>query len=198
MKSRFYASAGNPVKEILLKLNLPDHRSILTDSKEYIKMDMEVFDETPVKDVVSWNTILSVFLGMVWLKRGLGGYEQETTVVNALMSVYFGSWCFGEGRRVFVESGDRSVVTWTTMISGLAQNQFCEESLEVFVEMRKGLVSPNTLTYLSLLMACYGLKAVMKGCQIHGLVLKLSMNLDLHIESAFTDMYCKCGGMREA
>ncbi|GJX72202.1 hypothetical protein Tco_0309373 [Tanacetum coccineum] len=35
--------AGNPVKEILLKLNLPDHRSILTDSKEYIKMDMEIF-----------------------------------------------------------------------------------------------------------------------------------------------------------
>nr|GFC06875.1 hypothetical protein [Tanacetum cinerariifolium] len=40
----------------------------------------------------------------------------------------------------------------------------------------------NTLTYLSLLMACSGLKAVMEGCQIHGL----------------TDMYCKCGGMREA
>ncbi|GJY05140.1 hypothetical protein Tco_0371080 [Tanacetum coccineum] len=36
------ALAGNPVKEILLKLNLPDHRSILTDSKEYIKMDVEV------------------------------------------------------------------------------------------------------------------------------------------------------------
>ncbi|GKB96206.1 hypothetical protein Tco_0982343 [Tanacetum coccineum] len=30
---RFYSSAGNPIKEILLKLNLPDHRSILTDSK---------------------------------------------------------------------------------------------------------------------------------------------------------------------
>ncbi|GJR03149.1 hypothetical protein Tco_0526133 [Tanacetum coccineum] len=29
----FYTSAGNPVKEILLKLNLPDHRSILMDSK---------------------------------------------------------------------------------------------------------------------------------------------------------------------
>nr|GFC62652.1 hypothetical protein [Tanacetum cinerariifolium] len=24
---------GNPIKEILLKLNLPDHRSILTDSQ---------------------------------------------------------------------------------------------------------------------------------------------------------------------
>ncbi|GKA63692.1 hypothetical protein Tco_0763298 [Tanacetum coccineum] len=31
-KKRFDTSAGNPVKEILLKLNLPDHRLILTDS----------------------------------------------------------------------------------------------------------------------------------------------------------------------
>ncbi|GJS64091.1 retrovirus-related pol polyprotein from transposon TNT 1-94 [Tanacetum coccineum] len=46
MKSRFYPSAGNPVKEILLKLNLPDHRSILTDSKEYIKIDIEVPDSS--------------------------------------------------------------------------------------------------------------------------------------------------------
>ncbi|GJY84885.1 uncharacterized mitochondrial protein-like protein [Tanacetum coccineum] len=43
---RFYTSAGNPVKDILLKLNLPDRMSILTDSKEYIKMDMEVPDSS--------------------------------------------------------------------------------------------------------------------------------------------------------
>ncbi|GKE14811.1 hypothetical protein Tco_1422388 [Tanacetum coccineum] len=30
---RLNPSVGNTVKEILLKLNLPDHRSILTDSK---------------------------------------------------------------------------------------------------------------------------------------------------------------------
>ncbi|GJX32242.1 hypothetical protein Tco_0242097 [Tanacetum coccineum] len=39
---RFNTTAGNPVKEILLKLNLPDHRSILTDLKIHIKMVMEV------------------------------------------------------------------------------------------------------------------------------------------------------------
>ncbi|GJR76914.1 retrovirus-related pol polyprotein from transposon TNT 1-94 [Tanacetum coccineum] len=42
---RFDTSAGNSVKEILLKLNLPDHRSILTDSKEYLKMVMEDLEE---------------------------------------------------------------------------------------------------------------------------------------------------------
>ncbi|GKF59232.1 hypothetical protein Tco_0176018, partial [Tanacetum coccineum] len=42
--------AGNPVKEILLKLNLPDHRSVLTDPKIRIKMDMEVRGSSRVKD----------------------------------------------------------------------------------------------------------------------------------------------------
>ncbi|GJU28681.1 hypothetical protein Tco_1167302 [Tanacetum coccineum] len=38
---RFDTPAGNLVKKILLKLNLSDHRSILTDSKGYLKMVME-------------------------------------------------------------------------------------------------------------------------------------------------------------
>ncbi|GJZ26030.1 hypothetical protein Tco_0570283 [Tanacetum coccineum] len=42
--------AVNPVKEILLKLNLPDHRSILTDSKIHIKMDIEVPDSSKTQD----------------------------------------------------------------------------------------------------------------------------------------------------
>ncbi|GKC90657.1 hypothetical protein Tco_1151306, partial [Tanacetum coccineum] len=37
----FDTPAGNPVKKILLKLNLSDHRANLTDSKEYLKMVME-------------------------------------------------------------------------------------------------------------------------------------------------------------
>ncbi|GKD13605.1 hypothetical protein Tco_1198012 [Tanacetum coccineum] len=50
---RFYTLAGNPVKEILLKLNLPDHRSILTDSKEQIKMEMEyMFQDFRYSDTV--------------------------------------------------------------------------------------------------------------------------------------------------
>ncbi|GJZ89417.1 hypothetical protein Tco_0661199 [Tanacetum coccineum] len=38
---RFNTTAGNPDKKILLKLNISDHKSILTDSKEYLKMVVE-------------------------------------------------------------------------------------------------------------------------------------------------------------
>ncbi|KAI3786789.1 hypothetical protein L1987_40761 [Smallanthus sonchifolius] len=203
----------------------------------------KLFDEMPMRDSVSGNTIISGFfkkgffsVGFDYFKmmygcsgaprfdRGtittvlsaceglefsnvnkmihtlvvLHGYERETTVVNALITAYFCSGCFRSGRRVFVETSDRNVVTWTAMISGLAQNQFCEESLKVFVEMRRGLVLPNTLTYLSSLLACSGLHALKEGCQIHGLVVKLGMHLDLHIESALMDMYCKCSSVQDA
>ncbi|GJS18715.1 hypothetical protein Tco_0413187 [Tanacetum coccineum] len=33
---------GNPVKDILLKLNLPDHRSVLTDPEDQVTMEMEI------------------------------------------------------------------------------------------------------------------------------------------------------------
>ncbi|GJR96334.1 putative reverse transcriptase domain-containing protein [Tanacetum coccineum] len=42
---RFNTLAGNLVKEILLKLNLPDHRSILTDSKIHLKMGIETLED---------------------------------------------------------------------------------------------------------------------------------------------------------
>ncbi|GJV16594.1 hypothetical protein Tco_1361917 [Tanacetum coccineum] len=44
LNTRFYTLARNPVKEILFKLNLPDHRLILTDSKEQIKMEIEFWN----------------------------------------------------------------------------------------------------------------------------------------------------------
>ncbi|KAD5317908.1 hypothetical protein E3N88_17854 [Mikania micrantha] len=225
--------------------NLPIWNSLLFLYSKcgYLTDASKLFDEMPVIDSVSWNTIISGFfkngffkvgfnyfklmygsLGVYWLDRGtittvlsvcegwelsdvskmihtlviVHGFEQETTVANALITAYFCCGCFCFGRQVFVEISNRNVITWTAMISGLAQNQFFEDSLKVFVEMRKGIVSPNALTYLSSLLACSGLHALREGCQIHGLVLKLGMNLDLHIESALMDMYSKCSSMQDA
>ncbi|GJW93763.1 integrase, catalytic region, zinc finger, CCHC-type containing protein [Tanacetum coccineum] len=48
--NRFNTTAGNPVKEILLKLNLPDHRSILTDSKDFFQIN-ELQDQLEAKNV---------------------------------------------------------------------------------------------------------------------------------------------------
>ncbi|KAB2630169.1 pentatricopeptide repeat-containing protein [Pyrus ussuriensis x Pyrus communis] len=128
----------------------------------------------------------------------LNGFERETAVGNALITSYCKCGCFLSGRRVFDEMFDRNVITWTAMISGLAQNEYYVESLELFLEMRGGVVDPNSMTYLGLLMACSGLQAVSVGRQIHGLAWKLGIQSELCIESALMDMYSKCGSVEEA
>ncbi|GKA02351.1 hypothetical protein Tco_0675016 [Tanacetum coccineum] len=42
MNSRLPSYIGNPVKEFRLKMNLPDHRSVLTDPEVQVKMEMEI------------------------------------------------------------------------------------------------------------------------------------------------------------
>ncbi|GMY21551.1 pentatricopeptide repeat-containing protein At3g05340 [Fagus crenata] len=203
---------------------------------------VKMFDHMPMKDTVSWNTVMSGFLrngefdmGFGLFKRMresglyqfdkatlttilsacegpefcyvskmihglviLNGYEHEITVGNALITSYFKCGCFCSGRRVFDEMLERNVITWTAVISGLAQNEFYEESLKLFAEMRCGSVDPNPLTYLSFLMACSGLQALSEGCQIHGLLWKLGIQSDLCIESSLMDMYSKCGSVEDA
>ena len=128
----------------------------------------------------------------------LSGYLHEINVGNAMITSYFKCGCFSSGRQVFNEMLERNVITWTAVISGLAQNEFYEESLKHFVEMRCGSVDPNSLTYLSLLMACSGLQALKEGHQIHGILLKMGIQSDFCIESALMDMYSKCGSVEDA
>ncbi|XWS58196.1 hypothetical protein CRYUN_Cryun08bG0014000 [Craigia yunnanensis] len=126
------------------------------------------------------------------------GYEREISVGNALITSYHKCGCLSSGRRVFDEMFERNVITWTAMISGLVQNELCEESLELFNKMRLGSVRPNSLTYLSSLMACSGSQALKEGRQIHGLLWKLGIQSELCIESSLMDMYSKCGNVNDA
>ncbi|KAG6702122.1 hypothetical protein I3842_07G018600 [Carya illinoinensis] len=126
------------------------------------------------------------------------GYLQEIAVGNALITAYYKCGCFSSGRQVFDEMLERNVITWTAVISGLAQNGFHEDSLNLFVQMRCGTVDLNSLTYLSSLMACSGLQALKEGLQIHGLLWKLGIQSEFCIESALMDMYSKCGNVKDA
>ncbi|XAR52592.1 hypothetical protein NMG60_11020740 [Bertholletia excelsa] len=202
----------------------------------------KLFDEMPVKDTVSWNSVISGFLSsgkfaigweyfrklcdsnlfkldqatlttvlsasdervrsrmneMIHALVFLNGYDRELSVGNALITSYFKHGQCNLARRVFAEMLERNVITWTTMISGLAQNQFYEDSLKLFIKMRHGLIEPNSLTYLTSLSACSGLRGLKEGKQIHGVTWKLGIQSDLCIETALMDMYSKCGCLSDA
>ncbi|XP_010464062.1 PREDICTED: pentatricopeptide repeat-containing protein At3g05340-like [Camelina sativa] len=203
---------------------------------------LQLFDEMPMRDVISQNILFYGFLrnretesGFVLLKRmlGSGGFDQATLTIvlsvcvtpefclvtkmihalavlsgyydkdisvgNKLITSYFKCGCSVSARRVFDEmASHRNVITWTAVVSGLIENELHEDGLRLFSLMRRGLVHPNSVTYLSALAACSGSQRIVEGQQIHALLWKFGIESELCIESALMDMYSKCGSIEDA
>ncbi|GJV25559.1 hypothetical protein Tco_1378254 [Tanacetum coccineum] len=76
MKARkFDTSAGNPVKEILLKLNLPDYRS-LKDRGEGRKSHL--LEDKQILSVGVFDEVFSIWKAFGGNTRDLGSFEEET------------------------------------------------------------------------------------------------------------------------
>ncbi|WZY78450.1 hypothetical protein YC2023_024834 [Brassica napus] len=85
-----------------------------------------------------------------------------------------------------VPAKETSSLGRTAVITGLVQNELHEDGLRLFSLMRRGLVHPYSVTYLSALSACSGSQR------------KLGIESDLRIESMLMDMYSKCGSHEDA
>ncbi|XP_074375178.1 pentatricopeptide repeat-containing protein At5g56310 [Apium graveolens] len=76
-------------------------------------------------------------------------------LANALMDMYAKSGNVQKAIEIFDNMENRSVVTWTTIIAGLAMHGLATEALEIFYRMEKNnRVSPNSVTFLAVISAC--------------------------------------------
>ncbi|XWS67425.1 hypothetical protein CRYUN_Cryun04dG0005500 [Craigia yunnanensis] len=82
------------------------------------------------------------------------GLTENLHVNNALLDLYAKCGSIREARKVFDEMKERNVVSWSSLIVGLAVNGFGKEALQLFKEMgREGLV-PSEVTFVGVLYAC--------------------------------------------
>ena len=66
--------------------------------------------------------------------------------IRSLIAGYARSGDVSGARKLFDSMPSRSVVSWTTMISGYSQNGRYEDALEMFMRMEKEGVRPNEVT----------------------------------------------------
>lgn len=156
-----------------------------------------VFELTPEKDIVAWNSVINGFAlnGMpneaLTLFREMGledvqpdgftmvsllsacaevgalalgrrahvymlkvGLNTNMHANNALLDLYAKCGSIRESQKLFHEMEERNVVSWTSLIVGLAVNGFGKEALELFKGLeREGLV-PSEITFVGVLYAC--------------------------------------------
>ncbi|KAF8690121.1 hypothetical protein HU200_041359 [Digitaria exilis] len=106
------------------------------------------------------TSVLRACTGMVMLEVGrqvhahVLKYEKDLILHNALLDMYCKCGSLQDADFLFRRMPQRDVISWSTMVSGLAQNGRSTEALRVFDLMKSEGVAPNRITLVGVLFAC--------------------------------------------
>lgn len=132
----------------------------------------KVFDEMDVKEMPTWNSLIS-------------GYARSGDLEGAL--------------RCFLDMPSRNVISWTALVSGYSQNGRYREALEMYLEMeREGRVRPNQVTIASVLPACANLGAFEVGQRIEAYARANGFFKNAFVCNAVLELYARCGVIEKA
>ncbi|MED6114968.1 hypothetical protein PIB30_085564, partial [Stylosanthes scabra] len=81
-------------------------------------------------------------------------YDQDLILNNALLDMYCKCGSVEDAKLIFNRMAEKDVISWSTMIAGLAQNGFSLEALNLFDSMKTMGPKPNNITMLGVLFAC--------------------------------------------
>ncbi|KAK1417044.1 hypothetical protein QVD17_26166 [Tagetes erecta] len=129
----------------------------------------------------------------------LKGYSSNLMVLNALIDMYAKCGSLKEARDIFHKMREKTVVSWTSMISGCALNGEFEESLTHFFHMLELGVKPNHVTFLAVFQACNHGGLIDTGLEIYDLmtdVYRINPGLDHY--SSIADLLARAGKIYEA
>ncbi|KAJ8772470.1 hypothetical protein K2173_027647 [Erythroxylum novogranatense] len=136
-----------------------------------LKGACQVFDESSVRDVVSYCSLVD-------------GFVKVGDVVKA--------------RELFDMMPFRDAVSWGTLIAGYAQRNHCKEAIELFNVMMDSEIRPCNVALVSALSACAQLGELEKGKRIHDYIQKNAIQVDSFLSTGLVDLYAKCGCIDKA
>ncbi|XP_021714284.1 pentatricopeptide repeat-containing protein At2g03380, mitochondrial-like [Chenopodium quinoa] len=162
-----------------------------------------VFDSLAVRDLLSWNAMISGYVANGFLELALElygsmrvkGTEPDLVTLNSVMDAYCQMGLCDEALEVFGQIARPSVVSWTTLMSGYSRIGNHEASLGMFRDMVKFMVDiPDLDSLSSAMVSCRHLRALRNGQEIHVYGLK-THSRSLFYKScgpALLTMYSKC------
>ncbi|KAK5839320.1 hypothetical protein PVK06_008097 [Gossypium arboreum] len=166
---------------------------------------MEKVGETP--DLVTILSLLSGCskTGSLELGKLIDSYakskefKDNIMVCNALIDMYSKCGSILEAKEVFHAMREKTIVSWTTMISGCAMNGQFEEALDLFHQMRSLGLKPNHITFLAVLQACTHAGFLDKGWEFFNMMTMVyDINPGLDHYSCMADLLGRKGKLKEA
>lgn len=148
----------------------------------------------------SCSAISSLELGKQIHSRLIkSGLKDDTSAKSALVDMYMKcSDLVEDALRVLGSTTSLSVVTWTSLISGLTDHGFEQNAIQSFLEMRAAGVQPNSYTLSSILRACSFSESHSETLKVHGHIIKTKAGSDTVVANALVDAYAATGMVDDA
>lgn len=141
-------------------------------------------------------------------------YMELVPIGNSLVSMYAKCGSIMDAQNVFDRISHRNVISWTSMLTAYAQQGEAEEALELYQQMKEEGLSPDHVTFVSLLQACGMLsdeegslivdgqplkvKSLSMGKVLHADACRKGYDLDVFVANTLINMYARCGSLADA
>lgn len=171
-----------------------------------LRMFVEMWNKGIRPNSMTYASVLSACTSIYDLEWGVHLHARivrmepslDVFVGGALVDMYVKCGCLQFARRVFDSLTEHNAISWTSLISGVAQLGVEEEALVLFNQMREAPVVLDEFTLSTVLGVCSGEKYVLTGEQLHGYTIKTGMDSSVAVGNAIVTMYSKCGKSQKA
>ncbi|XP_065003111.1 pentatricopeptide repeat-containing protein At4g13650-like isoform X1 [Musa acuminata AAA Group] len=126
------------------------------------------------------------------------GFELNVYVSSVLIDMYSKCGNLAMAKEILERLTEKDVVSWTAMIAGYAQHDFCLEALRTFEEMQICGIRPDNIGLASAISACAGIRAIKQGLQIHAQSCISGYATDISIGNSLINLYARCGRIMDA
>ncbi|EYU19624.1 hypothetical protein MIMGU_mgv1a024903mg, partial [Erythranthe guttata] len=134
------------------------------------------------------------------------GFEYKSSISGALISLYSSSESMDDAEKDLELSeyhdleakGESCPISWNSMISGYVQNDLFKNAFELYLTMRRSLISETRSTFSVLFHACACMGCLQQGQIFHAHVAKTPFSSDVYVGTSLIDMYSKCGSISDA
>ncbi|KAJ0810500.1 putative tetratricopeptide-like helical domain superfamily, DYW domain-containing protein [Helianthus annuus] len=127
------------------------------------------------------------------------GFESSLYVCNALIDMYAKCSDITAAKIAFRYTIKKDVVSWTSIIIGLAQHGKAKEALALYDDMILTGLKPNEVTFVGLIYACSHVGLVNTGRDLFkSMVDDYGLNPNLQHYTCLLDLYSRSGYLDEA
>ncbi|KAL5559329.1 hypothetical protein UlMin_035540 [Ulmus minor] len=176
-------------------------------STDAVQLFREMQIEGVLPDEITMVSVLSACadLGALELGKWIESYvekegiQKSVELQNALIGMFAKCGDVDKALKLFRKMKEKTIVSWTSVIVGLAMHGLGSEAISLFDEMRRSGIIPDYVCFIGLLSACSHSGLVDEGKRFFSLM-KEDYEIVPKIEhyGCMVDMLCRAGLVDEA